>query len=363
MSSTDEQDDQRNRVAGPQILGELAADLRSLIEEARLRVARTVNAELVVLYWEVGNRIRRDILGDGRAEYGNRIVSTLSGQLTAEFGAGFSRQNLFHMIRFVEAWPDRSQVTTLAQHLGWSHFKEILYLENELARQFYAEMCRLERWSVRTLRDRVRSMMFERTAISRLPEATIRQDLQQLRDADRLTPELVFRDPYLLDFLGLKDAYSERDLEAAILQELERFLLELGSDFAFVARQKRMTIGNQDFYLDLLFYHRRLSRLIAIDLKLGRFEAGYKGQLELYLRWLDQNERRAEHEEAPLGLILCSAKDEEQIELLQLNQGEIRVAEYLTALPAKNLLGAKLHAAVIRAREQLTRREQQPDGE
>ena len=174
-------------------------------------------------------------------------------------------------------------------------------MENELARQFYAEMCRLERWSVRTLRDRVRSMMFERTAVSRLPEATIREDLQQLREADRLTPELVFRDPYLLDFLGLQDAFSERDLEAAILQELERFLLELGTDFAFLARQKRMTIGNQDFYLDLLFYHRRLARLIAIDLKLGRFEAGYKGQMELYLRWLDQNER-------------CSAKDEEQIE-------------------------------------------------
>jgi hypothetical protein len=172
----------------------------------------------------------------------------------------------------------------------------------------------------------------------------------------------VFRDPYLLDFLGLKDAYSERDLEAAILKELERFLLELGTDFAFVARQKRMTIGDQDFYLDLLFYHRRLARLIAIDLKLGRFEAGYKGQMELYLRWLDQNERRTEHEDAPIGLILCSGKDEEQIELLQLNQAEIRVAEYLTALPAKNLLAAKLHDAVIRVREQLARRENAPDG-
>jgi len=153
----------------------------------------------------------------------------------------------------------------LAQHLGWSHFKEILYLENELARQFYAEMCRLERWSIRTLRDRVRSMMFERIAASRLPDATIRKDLQQLREADRLTPELVFRDPYVLDRLGLKDAFSERDLEAAILQELERFLLELGTDFAFLARQKRMTIGNQDFCLDLLFYHRR-GQLFALGI-------------------------------------------------------------------------------------------------
>ena len=308
-----EEQNPQSPVSAPQVLGELAADLRALIEATRLRVARTVNAELVMLYWQIGNRIRRDILGEVRADYGDQIVSTLSRQLTAEYGAGFSRQNLFHMVRFVEAWPEQAQTAALAQHLGWSHFKEILYLENEMARQFYGEMCRLERWSVRTLRDRVRTMMFERTAVSRLPEATIRQDIQQLREADRLTPELVFRDPYLLDFLGLKDAYSERDLETAILHELESFLLELGTDFAFVARQKRMTIGNQDFYLDLLFYHRGLGRLIAIDLKLGRFEAGYKGQMELYLRWLDQNERRTEHEEAPLGLILCSSRDEEQI--------------------------------------------------
>jgi hypothetical protein len=137
-------------------------------------VARTVNAELVMLYWKIGSRIRRDILGDARAAYGNQIVSTLSRQLTAEFGAGFSRQNLFHMIR-VEAWPEQPQESFLTQHPGWSHFKEILYLENKLARRFYAEMCRLERWSVRTLRDRVRSMMFERTAVSRLPEANIRE--------------------------------------------------------------------------------------------------------------------------------------------------------------------------------------------
>jgi predicted nuclease of restriction endonuclease-like (RecB) superfamily len=353
------EDQNRDRaITEPRAFGELAADIRRLIEATRVRVAQTVNAELVLLYWQIGARIRRDILGQVRADYGEQIVSTLSRQLTEEYGTGFSRQNLFHMIRFAEAWPDQTQVAGLGQQLGWSHFKEILYLENELARQFYTEMCRLERWSVRTLRDRVRSMMFERTAISRLPEATIRQDLQQLREADRLTPELVFRDPYLLDFLGLKDTYSERDLESAILRELERFLLELGTDFAFIARQKRMTIGDQDYYLDLLFYHRRLGRLIAIDLKLGRFEAAYKGQMELYLRWLDQNERRAEHEDSPLGLILCSAKNKEQIELLQLNRGEIRVAEYLTALPEKKLLAAKLHDAVIRGREQLARREE-----
>jgi predicted nuclease of restriction endonuclease-like (RecB) superfamily len=208
---------------------------------------------------------------------GEQIVSTLSRQLTTDYWPGFSRPNLFHMIRFVEAWPEEVRVTQLAQNVGWSHFKEILYLEDPLQRDFYAEMCRLERWSVRTLRDCVSSMLYERTAISRQPETLVRQELEQPRQADRITPDLVLRDPYLLDFLGLADTFSERDLETAILRELERFLLELGTDFAFLARQKRMTIGNQDYYLDLLFYHRGLSRLVAIELKLGRFEASYKG--------------------------------------------------------------------------------------
>jgi len=310
----------------------------------------------VILYWHIGARIRRDVLREARAEYGEKIVSTLSRQLTATYGPGFSRQNLFHMIRFAEAWPDHGQVRRLATNVGWSHFKEILYLENEMQRQFYSEMCQVERWSVRTLRDRVRSMLFERTAISHRPQSVIRQHLRQLREAGEITPDLVFRDPYVLDFLGLKDSYSERDLEAAILRELEHFLLELGTDFAFIARQKRVTIGKDDFYLDLLFYHRRLRRLIAIDLKLGRFEASYKGQMELYLRWLDKHERRSANEESPIGLILCSESNREQVELLQLDQGEIRVAEYLTALPKKKLLASKLHEAVAYARKQLAAR-------
>jgi predicted nuclease of restriction endonuclease-like (RecB) superfamily len=229
----------------------------------------------------------------------------------------------------------------------------MLYLEDPVQRDFYAEMCRLEGWSVRTLRGRVRGMLFERTAISRRPQQTIQAELAGLKEQDRLTTDLVFRDPYLLDFLGLADSYSEKDLEAAILRELERFLLELGSDFTFVARQKRITVGNEDFYLDLLFYHRALRRLVAIELKLGRFEPGYKGQMELYLRWLDKHERHHDSEASPIALILCSAKDEEQVELLQIAEGEIRVAEYLTALPDRALLRSKLHAAVERAREQL----------
>jgi predicted nuclease of restriction endonuclease-like (RecB) superfamily len=198
-------------------------------------------------------------------------------------------------------------------------------------------------------------MLYERTAISRKPDELARQEMEALAEEDRMTPDLVFRDPYLLDFLGLEDTYSERDLEAAILRELERFLLELGTDFSFVARQKRMTIGDQDFYLDLLFYHRSLRRLVAMELKLGRFSAAYKGQMELYLRWLEKHECRP-GEEPPIGLILCSERDYEQIELLQLDRGEIRVAEYLLELPPRELLEAKLHEAISRAKGQMATR-------
>lgn len=194
-----------------------------------------------------------------------------------EYGRGFSRRNLFNMIRFAETFPDEQIVQTVSAQLSWSHFLEIIYLKEALQRDFYAEICRVERWSVRTLRAKVRSMLYERTAISRKSEELARQELEALRTEDRITPDLVFRDPYLLNFLGLADTYSEQDLETAILREIELFLLELGTDFTFIARQKRLTIGKEDFYLDLLFYHRSLRRLVAIDLKLGRFSAAYKG--------------------------------------------------------------------------------------
>lgn len=287
-----------------------------------------------------------------RAEYGEQVVDALSKVLTTEYGRGYSRKSLFHMIRFAEVLPDERIVSTLSRQLAWSHFLEIIYLKDSLQREFYTEMCRVEQWSVRTLRGKIRGMLYERTAISRKPAELARQELAALRDEDRMTPDLVFRDPYLLHFLGLVDTYSERDLESAILREIERFLLELGTDFCFVARQKRMVIGQQDFHLDLLFFHRSLRRLVAIELKLGRFVPEYKGQMELYLRWLDRYERKT-GENSPLGLILCSEKNQEQIELLQLDRGEIRVAEYLTELPPQPLLQAKLHEAVQLAREQV----------
>jgi len=333
---------------------ELVGSIRPLIEQAKARVAQSVNSELVMLYWQIGKRISEDLPAGNRAEYGAKIVELVSERLTAEYGKGFRRSNVFHMIRFAEVFDDPKIVQTLSGLLSWSHFIEIIYQKDPLQRQFYAEMSRVERWSVRTLRKKIQGMLYERTAISRRPEELARQELEALSEEDRMTPDLVFRDPYLLDFLGLEDTYSERDLEAAILRELERFLLELGTDFSFIARQKRMTIGDRDFYLDLLFYHRSLRRLVAIELKLGSFDPAHKGQMELYLRWLDRYERRP-GEDMPIGLILCGEKNREQIELLQLDRGEIRVAEYLVELPPKGLLEAKLHEAIRLARGQVER--------
>jgi predicted nuclease of restriction endonuclease-like (RecB) superfamily len=331
---------------------QLVTDIRTLIETGRNRVAQAVSSELVLLHWFIGDRIRREVLREERAEYGEQVVEALSKVLAAEYGRGYGRRNLFHMIRFAEVFPDQEIVQTLSAQLAWSHFLEIIYLKDPLQWQFYSEMCRVERWSVRALRSKVRGMLYERTAISRKPEELVRQELEALREEDIMTPDLVFRDPYLLDFLNLADTFSENDLELAILREIEKFLLELGSDFCFVARQKRMVIGDQDFYLDLLFFHRSLHCLVAIELKLGRFSPEYKGQMELYLRWLDKYEKKT-GEESPLGLILCSEKNQEQIELLQLDRGEIRVAEYLTELPPQPLLQLKLHEAIRIAREQV----------
>lgn len=334
--------------AQPILLGEV----RDLILAAREGLARTVNAGLTLLYWEIGNRIRRDTLNEKRAEYGKQIVAALARQLEAEFGKGFGPRNLFRMIRFAEVFPDRQIVTALLTQLGWTHFLSLLPIADDVKRSFYAEMCRVEKWNTRTLTQKIDSMLYERTALSKKPDALIRQELKALRAEDRMTPDLVFRDPYILDFLGLKDTYAEKDVEAAILREMESFILEVGTGFAFVARQKRMIIDGEDHHLDLLFYHRGLRRLIAIELKLGDFKAAHKGQMELYLAWLNRHER-GEAEEKPIGLILCAGKKDETIELLDMEKDGIRVSSYWTEVLPKAQLQQKLHEAVLRARARL----------
>lgn len=341
-------------VAAP--LGVLGAEVREMILSARRHTAQAVNAGLTMLYWRIGERVRREILNEKRAEYGAQIVQALSGQLEAEFGRGFSEKSLRHMVRFAEAFPDQQIVSALLRQLSWTHFLAIIYLDDPLKRDFYAEMCRIERWSTRTLAKKIQSVLYERTALSRKPEMTIENDLALLREEDKLTPDMVFRDPYILDFLGLKDSYAEKDVESAILREMESFILELGVGFAFVERQKRMQIDDRDYYLDLLFYHRKLRRLVAIELKLGDFEAGDKGQMELYLGWLKRYECEPA-EETPLGIILCAGKREQHVELLDMERCGIHVASYWTRVLPKEELERKLHEVVRLARAQVEQRE------
>ena len=332
----------------------LLSDLRTLIQSARQRIATVANATYTLLCWQVGCRLLRENLQQGRAAYGKQILATVSQELTVEFGAGFSYTALTRMARFAEWMTDDQILASLSQELSWSHFIELLPLKDPLARDFYAEMCRIERWDVRTLRQKIGGMLYQRTALSKKPQAVISAEIAKLRDG-HMTPDIVFRDPYLLDLLGLKGAYSERDLESAILREIEGVLLELGTGFAFVARQKRMSVGKDDFHLDLLFYHRHLRRLIAVELKLESFQPAHVGQMELYLRWLDKYER-VSGEKAPIGLILCASADAEQVELLELDAKSIRVGEYLTELPPLPLLRARLHQAIEHARERAARR-------
>lgn len=340
------------RLPADQPAGKLLIDIRALVDSARGQVAQAVNAGLVRLYWSVGRRIRQDILKETRAAYGEHILPTLSAKLVPAYGEGFSARNLARMIQFAERFPKKDIVATLSQQLGWSHFVELISMADPLKRDFYAEMCRLERWSVRVLREKIGGMLYERTALSKKPAKLAAIELKKLRDEDRLTPDLVFRDPYFLDFLGLKGAYQEKDLEAAILREMESFILELGVGFTFVARQKRMQVGGNDYYLDLLFYHRKLRRLVAIELKLDKFKPEFKGQMELYLRWLEKHEQEPD-EAPPIGLILCAVKNHEEVELLQLDKSGIRVAEYMTELPPRKVLEKKLHDAIRLARERL----------
>ncbi|KQS31368.1 YhcG family protein [Dyadobacter sp. Leaf189] len=331
---------------------DLFLSVKRLIDDSKDRLAATINASLTTLYWQVGKKISSEILGTKRADYGKQTIILLAQRLVLEYGNSFSEKNLRRMVQFAEAFPDSSIVVSLIRQLSWTHILVILPMTDTIKRDFYIQMCVHERWSVRTLRERVNSMLFERTKISHKPAEAIISDLALLGAESRVNPDLVFRDPYILDFLGLSGNYSERDLENAIIAELQKFMCEMGTDFAFLARQKRISSDNLDYYIDLLFYHRRMKCLIVVDLKIGEFEAGYKGQMELYLRYLEKYEV-IEGENPPIGLILCTGKKEEHIELLQLEKSNIRVADYLLSTPSQKLLQQKLQKAIEVARRKL----------
>lgn len=333
---------------------QLYTDVCHIIDETRTRVAVYVNAEVCHTNWLIGKRIKEDILYNKRAEYGKQVVKELSQRLSERYGKGWSEKTLRHCLRAAETFSESDIVSAVQRQFSWTHLKSIMYIPNELARKFYMQMCCYEHWDTRTLDKKIESQLYERTAISRRPEDVIRQALEETEDKQTLVPDLVFRSSYFLDALGLPDSFSEKDLESAIIAQMQEFLNEMGTDFAFLARQKRITIDATDYYIDLLFYHRGLRRLVAIDLKLGKFKPEHEGQMRLYLRYLNQNERR-EGEESPIGLILCSEGNTEHIEYLMLDEDSpVKVAQYYTQLPDRKVLAEKLQRAIAIAREHYT---------
>jgi predicted nuclease of restriction endonuclease-like (RecB) superfamily len=323
---------------------ELFNELSQLIEQSKQQVAVQANSAVTILFWQVGNRINQEILQNKRAEYGKQIVPTVSAQLENKYGRNFTEKNVRRMIRFAEQFTDSQIVVTLARQFSWSHFVELLPLKTMEAKLFYAQNASNNLFGIRELRRQIALKAFERTNIA---------DAQIIEPTP--IPFNTFKDPYILDLLGLQNTFLEKDLEEAILNDLETFILELGKGFTFVERQKRIIIDGEDFNLDLLFYHRKLKRLVAIELKLGKFQAKHKGQMELYLKWLDKYEKQ-EGENTPIGLILCAESSREQIELLEMHKDGIMVAEYWTDLPPKKQFEEKIHLLLTEARERMERK-------
>lgn len=330
---------------------DLFLDLCSIIDNTRSRVAVYVNSEVCLTNWHIGKRIKEDVLFNQRAEYGKQVLKTLSAKLTERYGRGWGFQTLQHCVRAAYTFSEEEIVYAVRRQFSWTHLRSLMSINDPLKRRFYMEMCQIEHWDTRTLDKKIDSQLYERSAISRRPAETIEKELQQVSEQQMLVPDMVFRSSYFLDMLGLPDFYSEKDLENAIITQMQQFINEMDTDFAFLARQKRITVDATDYYIDLLFYHRGLRRLVAIDLKLGRFKPEHEGQMRLYLRYLDRHERR-EGEGSPIGLILCSEGNTEHIEYLMLDEeSPIKVAQYYTQLPDKKLLAEKLQRAVAIAKE------------
>ncbi len=336
---------QNNDIAHPRP-DKLLRDLKTLIEQGRGQAVTAVNRALTLTYWHVGRRINKEVLLGERAEYGKQVVDSLAKELVALYGKSFEARNLRRMMQFAEIFPDFEIVSPLVSQLSWTHFTILMTLQSNDARMFYARQTIEGGWSKRELQRQIERKAFERSEIADTKLA--------LTEADHYISGN-FKDPYFLDFLGLKEGYLENELENALLKELELFIMELGKGFTFVERQKRMIIDGEDFYLDLLFFHRKLKRLVAVELKIARFKAAFKGQMELYLNWLNKYERQ-EGEESPIGLILCAEAGTEQVELLNMQKDNIMVAEYWTNLPPKELLEKKLHTALIEVRARLAER-------
>jgi len=321
----------------------------AIIENRKYRAFSRANQEMTLMFWEVGVYINSVVLKGKRADYGKKILTALSSKLVEKYGDSFSERNLYRMTTFAEYFQDIRILTTLSSKLSWSHFAELIRLKSSAARLYYAQDVADRNLGVRELRQLISRKAYERMEVIN----------SQLTETSSI-PFNVFKDPYLLDVLGLKENFLEADLEKAILTELEAFILEFGQGFSFVERQKRMIIDGEDIVLDLLFFHRKLKRLVAVELKIGKFKAAYMGQMSLYLKWLNRYERQ-KGEESPIGIILCTAAEREKIELLELDKAGIAVAEYWTELPPKKQFERKIKEIVREARERLERRKLFPE--
>jgi predicted nuclease of restriction endonuclease-like (RecB) superfamily len=340
-----------NKYIEPHQESQLYDDVCQIIDGARGRMATYANTEVCMTNWYVGKRIKEDVLYNQRAEYGKQVLKNLSVKLTERYGSGWSYYKLQHCVRSAYTFSEDEIVYATRIQLNWTHLRSLMGIKDPLERQFYAQMCCAEHWDTRTLDEKIDKQLYLQTALSRKPEEVIKKELEESKSKNQLLPDMVFRSSYFLDILGLPDVFSEKDLENAILSQVEEFLSELGSDFTFIKRQKRITVDAVDYYIDLLFFHRELRRLVAIDLKLGKFKPEHEGQMRLYLRYLNQNDRKP-WEESPIGLILCSEGNTEHIEYLMLDEeSPIKVAQYYTKLPDKKLLSEKLRKAIAIARE------------
>jgi len=341
----------------------LLSGVVSLIEEARRVSAQTINAIITVTYWEMGRRIvENEQSGRRRAGYGEALLKKLSADLTSKFGRGFSRQNLQQMRQFYRAYPTAEICQTVSGKSGkrqtpsgkftldalqdrfslpWSAYVRLLSLKSKQARAFYEEEALRGGWSVRQLDRQIESQFYERTALSKNKAAMLTRGAKQ-KPQDAVTPEEQIKDPYVLEFLSLKDEYSESDLEEALILHLEHFLLELGGDFTFVGRQKRLRIGDEWYRVDLIFFHRRLRCLVVIDLKRGKFTHADAGQMHMYLNYAREHWTHPD-ENPPVGLILCALKNSALAKYaLQGLPNKVLAAEYKTVLPDEKLIAQEL---------------------
>jgi predicted nuclease of restriction endonuclease-like (RecB) superfamily len=362
-------------IGNPPAYDDVLSSVVELLSHARRTSARAVNALMTATYWEIGRRIVEfEQGGEARAEYGAKLLEKLSSDLTPRFGRGLGVINLRQMRRFYLAWPQSQIRQTMSVELEsprksetlgpsqptdaiipaefrqsrpdpfplpWSHYVRLLKVEKEDARRFYEAEALRGGWTVRQLDRQISTLFYERTLASRNKAAMLRKGAVADKE-DLLTPEEEIKDPLVLEFLGLKDEYSEHELEEALIQELESFLLELGGDFAFVGRQRRLRVGDEWYRIDLLFFHRRLKCLVIIDLKLGKFTHADAGQMHLYLNYAREHWTHPD-ENPPVGIILCTVKDHAVAHYaLDGLPSKVLAAEYRTALPAEKLLAAEL---------------------